>query len=159
MKSKNNTINKIISQIRGVSTDLKSQKIELSLSSDIQDSIARLDNEIDNASNIEQEIFDEIDSRDEAVENLGRSVSSGKESVDLFSKSISSARKTLNKAESMAKELGISPDDVMGYPLLDSDMNRSKHLYLAGQVQRAAQEHVCVGIGILIHANVVKAEP
>tara|TARA_R110000751_G_scaffold24210_4_gene66908 strand:- start:1103 stop:1537 length:435 start_codon:yes stop_codon:yes gene_type:complete len=126
MKSKNNTINKIISQIRGVSTDLKSQKIELSLSSDIQDSIARLDNEIDNASNIEQEIFDDIDSRDEAVENLGRSVSSGKESVDLFSKSISSARKTLNKAESMAKELGISPDDVMGYPLLDSDMNRSE---------------------------------
>tara|TARA_R110000803_G_C11899217_1_gene311876 strand:+ start:448 stop:882 length:435 start_codon:yes stop_codon:yes gene_type:complete len=126
MKSKNNTINKIISQIRGVSTDLKSQKIELSLSSDIQDSIVRLDNEIDNASNIEQEIFDEIDSRDEAVENLGRSVSSGKESVDLFSKSISSARKTLNKAESMAKELGISPDDVIGYSLLDSDMNRSE---------------------------------
>ena len=105
-----------MSQIRGVSTDLKSQKVELNLAADMKE-LARIANsESDQATELIIEIKMAIDDLDEAKEDVVRLQSSAKETIDRIN--ANKFNELLDKADRMAKELGINSNDIDGYKQL-----------------------------------------
>lgn len=123
MKNNMTTLDQVMERLSVLNKmDLKSQKIQLSITSDIMDASITLENDVDFGRSLMQEVDENLDNRDEAVENLGRSVSSAKESIGQFAKGISSANKLLKKTEIMAKELGVTPDNINGYQSLKNDI-------------------------------------
>tara|TARA_R100001369_G_scaffold63967_1_gene90992 strand:- start:514 stop:945 length:432 start_codon:yes stop_codon:yes gene_type:complete len=122
MESKNNSINKIISKIGGISTDLKSQKIELSIVGDMNkqekkiNALTKRGNEIANEYDEERRELDQQQIRmEETQEIMGQLETEGKQVISFLGQSSSEAQVVLNKAVSMANELGVAPSKINGY--------------------------------------------